>query len=239
MTVESWVQNIGNLASPTVRVDHFLSTDAVITSADIYLGGYDQAPLAINAVGKNIRAAVTIPAHVRPGTYYLGMVVDRTNAVPELNETNNVYTYQLTIGPAACTGYLSYDDTLNYPPTAATILAKPGGVLHPVVTARCNIGDSYLILLTCSGTSPGTVLRPGLTLPLNIDACTDVFYRATGSPLLLGFLGKIDAQGFGRAKLTVPGGLSGSINGHFAALVFDSTTGLYKLVTNPVDFTFK
>jgi hypothetical protein len=78
-----------------------------------------------------------------------------------------------------------------------------------------------------------------LTLPLNIDACTDVFYRGIGSPFLLGFLGKIDAQGFGRARLTVPSGLPGMVNGHFASVIFDSTTGAYKRVTNAVNFTFK
>ena len=117
--------------------------------------------------------------------------------------------------------------------------ARSGGALHPVVTARCNSGDGYLILLGCSGTTPGTSLPPSLTLPLNIDACTLVFYGGVGTPLLAGFLGKIDNNGFGRAKLTVPSGLPGTINGHFAAVIFDSSTGAFKRVTNAVNFTFK
>jgi hypothetical protein len=239
LQLDTWVQNIGTAASPTVRVDHFLSTDPIFTSADVYLGGYNQSGLNPSEVMNTSRSSVNIPAHVRPGNYYLGMVIDRTNVVKELNENNNVHSFAITIKPAACTAYLSYNDPLNYPPTAGAVNATTGGVLHPVVTARCNIGDSYLILLGCSGTSPGTALPPSLTLPLNIDACTDVLYRGIGSPFLLGFLGKIDAQGFGRARLTVPSGLPGMVNGHFASVIFDSTTGAFKRVTNAVNFTFK
>lgn len=86
-----------------------------------------------------------------------------------------------------------------------------------------------------------TKLSPTLTLPLplKVDACTRVFYGGVGTGLLAGFLGTIDGAGYGRAKLTVPSGIKGSVTGHFAAVVFDKSTGYFKRVTNAVGFTFK
>ena len=79
-----------------------------------------------------------------------------------------------------------------------------------------------------------------LVLPLNLDACTNVFYAGMGPPLVVGFRGRIDASGYGRAKLSVPANVvKGSIQGHFAAAVFDLTTGAFENVTNAVDFDFR
>ncbi len=40
---------------------------------------------------------MTIPASIAPGTYYIGILVDEGNAVPEANESNNSVSTQLIV----------------------------------------------------------------------------------------------------------------------------------------------
>lgn len=42
---------------------------------------------------------LTIPGGTAPETYYIGILVDRTNAVAESNESNNYVSTQITVGP--------------------------------------------------------------------------------------------------------------------------------------------
>ena len=58
--------------------------------------------------------------------------------------------------------------------------------------------------------------------------------------LLAADSGTIDANGKGRASLVLPGGLTtATLDAHFAAIVFDSSNGVVKNVTNPVKFDLK
>lgn len=236
ISVDTYVQNVGTQGSPTVRVDHFLSTDPVIDASDIYLGGYDQGALTPSSLLRTVRNPVTIPAHVAPGTYYVGMIIDRENAVNEIDETNNTASWQITIGNNGCATTLSYNNPLNYPSNAMTVAGAQGGRVLPVVRAPCNIGQGYLILLGCTGTSPGTTIG-GVNLPLNLDACTNVFYP--GSLALPGFFGTVNPAGNGIAVLDIPPGIQGTISGHFAAILFDKTSGAFTGATNPVEFVFQ
>ncbi|MCB9868903.1 MAG: hypothetical protein H6837_03545 [Planctomycetes bacterium] len=233
------VQNLGPVSSPAVQVEHFLSVDKVISPDDIYLGGITQPPIAPNAVVAPNRDPVRIPAHVAPGVYNLGVVIDRADAVKEIDETNNVLWIPLAISKAGCIADLGYADQV-YPPKANTLVGKTGGSVHPTVTAPCNAGDTYAILLGCTGTTPGTPLG-GLNLPLNVDACTRVFFAASlGSTLVTGFVGTLDSGGYGRGAINLPPAVAtGTLTGHFAAVVIDRTTGAFVRVTDAVQFTFQ
>ena len=90
LSIESWTQNLGTVSSPSIRIDHFLSADTTFDASDVSLGFFTQNALAPTSAVKNVRAVVSIPAHVAPGKYFVGMVIDRVNTVKELDETNNV-----------------------------------------------------------------------------------------------------------------------------------------------------
>lgn len=238
--VLSVTRNDGTAASPSFQVEHFLSQDPVLSPAtDVYLGGYTQSGLGIGQEASHTRPTVQIPAHLVAAPYYLLVVVDRANAVPESNENNNLFVARMFVGAAGCGPALSYDDPLVYPATANGLVGTAGGTVHPVVTAPCSAGDVYVILLGCTGTQPGTVLGPGLTLPLNVDACSNVFFRASQtSTLVTGFVGTLNGAGYGRARITLPPGVvSGSLSGHFAAVLLRN--GAFREVSNPVKFDFR
>jgi hypothetical protein len=234
------IANIGVVTSPAVSVEYFLSPDKSISTSDTFLGTTIRDPLTAGQSTIIYSGNRTVPPHVLAGTYNLGVVVDRTNQVKELDETNNVSWITVSITDPNCVPRLSYDDPLIYPHTANTLRGSTGGSVHPVVTAKCAKGSAYLILLGCSGTAPGTPLTPKRTLPLNIDACSQVWFSAIGTPILSTFFGTIDANGKGRASLVLPSGLTtATLDAHFAAIVFDSSNGVVINVTNPVKFDLK
>ncbi|MHC5070614.1 MAG: M64 family metallopeptidase, partial [Planctomycetota bacterium] len=233
--------NKGNVDATNVKVDFFLSTDAKITATDPYLGGYT-IPLLKKKDGYDLKNPyrVEIPPHTLPGTYYVGAIADREDKIKELNENNNVNAYAVKVTKAGCAARLAYDDPLVYPTNKGTIGIKAGGTLHPTVTAVCNAGSGYLILIGCTGTSPGTNTGSGLTLPLNLDACSTAAYGLVNSPFLQAFLGTLDTNGLGRATLKIPQNtLIGTVRAHMAALVFDHKSGLFRAVSNSVELEFK
>lgn len=70
-------------------------------------------------------------------------------------------------------------------------------------------GRGYCLFSTFSGPYPGTPLPGGETLPINWDWFTEMVLSLamTGNPLVDGFFDHFDADGYGRAMLTVPGHL--------------------------------
>jgi subtilase family serine protease len=89
ITVNNTVTTAADGGKPgTVDVHLFLSTDNVITSDDIYLGGrhvYDLAPGASSSDA----TTVLIPYDLKRGTYYIGAIADYQDYVNESNEANN------------------------------------------------------------------------------------------------------------------------------------------------------
>lgn len=234
------IDNTGVVDSPAVSVELFLSKDQTLTTDDVYLGGMTQAPLTPRQSAQSYRSAIELPGHVLPGLYNLGLVVDRTDVVKELDETNNLRWISFRVTKPLCRPMLSYDDPLTYPATSNTIFGATGGSIHPVVRAQCSIGSAYLIVLGCSGTVPGTPVSATKTLPLNADACTQVWLSGLGTPIFSTFLGTIDFDGRGRASLVLPKGLTSAVlDAHFAAIVFDRFTGAIQKVSNAVKFDLK
>lgn len=236
--------NYGNVDATNVTVDCFLSADNEITAADTWLGSYT-IPLLEKKNGYHLQNPyrAEIPPHTQPGTYYIGAVIDRENKIKELYENNNITTYQIPITKPSCAARLAYDDPFVYPNDKATVTKTAGGTLHPTVTAACNAGDGYLILIGCTGTNPGTNIAAGLTLPLNLDACSTMAYGLVNSTFLQAFQATLDSSGHGRATVRLPAPairrIKGSLQTHMAAIVFDRNSGGFRAVTNPVELIIK
>jgi hypothetical protein len=84
---------------------------------------------------------------------------------------------------------------------------------------------AYGLAASASGTSPGTPI--GLvTVPLNVDAITDLVLTNINTPLFMNFLGTTNASGAATATLNIPPFmLGGPVSLHFAGALL-----------NPVDF---
>jgi hypothetical protein len=77
----------------------YLSTDPIITPSDVPLGSIVVLPSLLTA-GHSVQLggqALVIPASTQPGSYYIGILVDATNAQAESNEQNNSRSTPLTV----------------------------------------------------------------------------------------------------------------------------------------------
>jgi hypothetical protein len=88
VTVEFTFMNLGSTNSGSFNIGFYLSTDDNITTSDRLLGTSSNAWANAGGVGTFSRT-LTIPSNVAPGTYYLGILLDKNGTVSELNENDN------------------------------------------------------------------------------------------------------------------------------------------------------
>jgi hypothetical protein len=84
--LEYTLENLGTQGeTPSIRF--YLSTNNYISTGDTYLGGAGwNIPSGSYATADK---RFTVPTGLRPGTYYIGYVVDPTGSIPEGSESNN------------------------------------------------------------------------------------------------------------------------------------------------------
>lgn len=88
ISVATTVLNQGLGASSSAYVGIYLSTDPVITTADLRLGSRSVGALAAGASSSG-SVSLVVPATLAPGTYYLGAIADYSGAARESDEANN------------------------------------------------------------------------------------------------------------------------------------------------------
>jgi hypothetical protein len=74
------------------------------------------------------------------------------------------------------------------------------------------------VLGSLSGTSPGTPLAGGVTLPLNWDAFLEFIWNFPNPPMFIAFVGQLDDEGKATAAFDTLGTFAGHLNEtiHFA-----------------------
>jgi len=236
-TLNTTIYNAGPATAGTFDVEFFMALTQGWTPNDIYLGKQTVTSLP---AGQQVALAhpVSLPWTMQPSVYYVYAVADRTNAVPELNENDNERLTVFVGQPGPCFTKIEFDDPLLHPRDATSLSVTTGGDVHPTVVAPCATpGSLYLIAWGCSGTTPGTTLAPGVTVPINQDFCTQLGLAAANGAWFQAFLGTLDAEGMGRATFALPpnSGLWAS-NGHFAAVLIDPQTG-FAGATNAIAIT--
>jgi len=92
-------ENNGYNTQNNVKLAVYISTNAVITSSDQFLGEGQIGSLPAGAVWTTT-IGLTIPNNLTAGaTYYLGVILDHKDNVKEFNEINNASYLQIRIVP--------------------------------------------------------------------------------------------------------------------------------------------
>jgi len=114
------VHNNGLTQSTSSSVKYYLSDDNILDAADVTLGGSGSTPgIAVNnqvTVDKN----VFIPNGISAGNYFVICKADAHNAITELFENDNFYSFPITLGsiPDLSTGATTFPG-LSLPITLA------------------------------------------------------------------------------------------------------------------------
>lgn len=80
-------ENNGASFQSGIRVGYYISTNSLITTFDRRIGGATFQLARDNVFTKRI--SVTIPGDLSPGDYWLGVIIDETDAINEVHEWNN------------------------------------------------------------------------------------------------------------------------------------------------------
>jgi len=126
-----------------------------------------------------------------------GVVSLMSNKDDTQNFTN--CRYALVLGPTNITPNSYVEDLFV---DASTISRSAGGTLNFLLDAPVSYGGrEYFLLGSASGTSPGTQLPGGATLPLNRDPVMDFILKKYNTPALQNFRGLLDVNGQAQAVL--------------------------------------
>jgi len=121
-----------------------------------------------------------------------------------------------------------------------TVSAGLGGAQNYTYTpGPAFAGDSYLLVGTLSGWSPGLPLGNGLVLPINFDFLTDLSLQLQNTPILVNTAGTMPGSGQINAQFNLPPGVLTFLTGwtmHWAGLTYQSLVN-YTHVSNPVPLT--
>jgi hypothetical protein len=91
------IHNGGDVATGYFSNGFYLSTDSTLTTSDIYLDGNGNSNLDPFSDYPWGEPDLIIPDNTVLGDYYIGILLDRDNQVPESDETNNFMSVKITI----------------------------------------------------------------------------------------------------------------------------------------------
>lgn len=98
LSLDYVVSNVGPSGAPASKTGIYLSTDATIDKSDTLIGIDDVAALAGNTV-RSAGGDFVLPAGLKAGKYYVGLIADHDGTIAELNEGNNTaIAGQITLG---------------------------------------------------------------------------------------------------------------------------------------------
>ena len=100
LTVDYVITNYGMLESPPSSVNAYMSEDAVLDQAADQLLGDAIVPEIAPGAFRYDDLDVTVPAGTPPGDYFLFLMVDPDDLIPESNEGNNEISEQFPVTPA-------------------------------------------------------------------------------------------------------------------------------------------
>jgi hypothetical protein len=96
--MEATFENNGEMGTEYPLVSYYLSTNSVISILDtlLHATGYT---LGRNTPFENTQAGLIIPVDTPAGDYFVGVMVDSDNTIPETTDRNNIAHYPIVIPP--------------------------------------------------------------------------------------------------------------------------------------------
>ncbi len=166
--MEYTTQNSGERDAENTDVSFRLSTNPIISTLDTEIGYYSSFNFNRNIPFEATKPGLVIPVTTPPGDYWVGVIVDVSDNIPETEELSNNYAhYPIVISPPDLTVTApSVSDTT--PTTTQTITAyatinNVGGAQSAATTLRYYRSTNSIISTgdTQVGTDTQTTINPG------------------------------------------------------------------------------
>lgn len=182
ITVTDSIENRGTGQAKRFYIGYYLSTDAAISTSDIFLGSRWVNTLDPGATSA-ATTPITIPIDVPPGSYTLGAVADFTGTVADPDSANNVLAggaVTITAGTGNPPDWVSrYNGPVGGTDTAGPIVTDAAGNVY--VTGRSSRVkgtadyDYATIKYDPAGNQLWAARFPGQTQGMTIDGAGNVY----------------------------------------------------------------
>lgn len=101
ISVTVTIANVGSAPINTLFINRvFLSTDATITTGDLFLGDVQQSQLDVNE-SRDLSASFAIPGGLAAGNYFVGVIGDVDGRLTDASRANNIRASTTTVAIAA------------------------------------------------------------------------------------------------------------------------------------------
>lgn len=210
--VTEQTQNIGNIAAPETVTRYYISPTQILdVSTARFVGERTVPPLDPDQISAVKQVALTIPADLPPGTYFLAACADANNVAVELDENNNCSFVKVQ----GRQSFVVPMETPNHPPVCAGA-APSVALLWPP--------DHKLVSVTIQGVTdpendPVSIRITGITQdePVNGlgdgDTAPDGFGIGTGIALLRAERSGLDNGRVYAVSFTAGDGKGGTCSG--------------------------
>jgi large repetitive protein len=136
LSISDQVLNAGSVPAGTFRVGYYISINSTISTADIRIGTRDVSALGVGATSAG-SSSLLLPSGINPGTYYVAVIADDTDALLELVETNNIAIATGTLDVVSTP--LPQSDLIVESVSFSPLLVQPGELVQVQETVR-NVG---------------------------------------------------------------------------------------------------
>jgi hypothetical protein len=117
-------------------------------------------------------------------------------------------------------------------------LTQGGNVALDLILGAAHAGESYVLVASASGTSPGTPVG-SFVVPLNLDALTLFTLDQANTAWFVNTLGTLNGQGRAQGSVVLPAlaGLPSALPTHWSAVVWNPATFSVRGVSVAVPIT--
>ena len=147
-------------------VQYYLSKNSILDSSDLGIGSFSVSAILPNETLVAPKLSYTIPPATPAGKYYIMIFADKTRAIPESNENNNVDSILFTVNPAPIT-----DLSIKFTKATPTSV-MPGDVVLLdcliINSGSTSIGRSSLGYHISYNNIIFDALDPAITFPVGI-----------------------------------------------------------------------
>lgn len=163
-TIGFEVGNAGAGASSASTATLYMSADATITAADIFLGAFPVPSLAPNAATAG-SLSVAIPAGTAEGTYHIGVVASPTPGEANTNDNTYAAGFAVTAAPLAKPNLVINDLSLGASPISAGSAQTIDFAVGNAGTATSDPSSATVYLSSDANITPADTVLGTLAIP--------------------------------------------------------------------------